>query len=223
MVSRLWTKNLGAEISMLKDLGRVAVVTNSSLLFMEDVRLELNLANLVSLKVDAVDELLWRRVNRPHPALKLEDILDGISKFAEDYNGTLITETMLIDGLTTLEVVERIAEFLESVSPDKAYLAIPTRPPAENVRGAEIDFVLEAGRIFKKHVDVELLIEPEKGEFEIKSKEDILAIASVHPIREDILKTYLKKLGLEVEELLDELEEEKFQGAKYFKKVNTFQ
>ncbi|AIG97359.1 radical SAM protein [Archaeoglobus fulgidus] len=197
MVSRLWTKNLGAEISMLKDLGRVAVVTNSSLLFMEDVRLELNLANLVSLKVDAVDELLWRRVNRPHPALKLEDILDGISKFAEDYNGTLITETMLIDGLTTLEEVERIAEFLESVSPDKAYLAIPTRPPAENVRGAEIDFVLEAGRIFKKHVDVELLIEPEKGEFEIKNKEDILAIASVHPIREDILKSYLKKLGLE--------------------------
>ena len=184
----------------------------------------MNLSILVSLKVDAVDELLWRRVNRPHPALKLEDILDGISKFAEDYNGTLITETVLIDGLTTLEVVERIAEFLESVSPDKAYLTIPTRPPAENVRGAEIDFVLEAGRIFKKHVDVELLIEPEKGEFEIKSKEDILAIASVHPIREDILKSYLKKLGLEVEELLDELEEEKFQGAKnILKKFNTFQ
>lgn len=48
--------NLGSEIELLKGLGRVAVITNSSLLFREDVRADLLKADLVSLKIDAAEE-----------------------------------------------------------------------------------------------------------------------------------------------------------------------
>lgn len=209
--------NLGTEIEMLKSIGRVAVITNSSLIFRQDVRRNLLKADLVSLKVDAVEEKLWREINRPHSSLKLREILDGMLRFADEYSGTLITETMLIGNFTTLKSVEEVAEFLSELEPEKAYLAIPTRPPAENVRAVSSDFIFEAKRIFDEYVESRLLIEPESGEFGIKSEEDVLSIASVHPLREDVLKGYLKRLNLRIEDLADKLEEIVYGGLKYYK------
>ena len=212
--------NLGSEIELLKGLGRVAVITNSSLLFREDVRADLANADLVSLKVDAVDAKLWKRVNRPYPSLKLDEILKGMEKFAEEYEGVIITETMLIDSLTTLESVERVAEFLERIDPHVAYLSVPTRPPAERVKAPNWEFIAEAAKILGRFVKVDLLVEAESGDFGINSKEDVLAIASVHPLREDVLKEYLKKLNLNIQDLLDELEEIEYEGIKYYRKKN---
>ena len=58
--------NLGREIELLKPLGiKIAVISNASLMWREDVRSDLLEADWVSMKVDAVTETLWRRVNRP--------------------------------------------------------------------------------------------------------------------------------------------------------------
>lgn len=113
----------------------------------------------------------------------------------------------------------RVAEFLSMLDPHKAYLAVPTRPPAENVKGASLDFILEAKRVFD--ADVELLVEPESGEFAIKSREDVLSIASVHSLRRDTLERYLRKLNLRIEDLMDELEEVEFNSLKYYKTKNV--
>ena len=89
-------------------------------------------ADWVSLKVDAVNEEVWRKVNRPHRSLQLSSILDGMLAFARIYNGELATETMLVKGLNDgPERAEEIADFLAQLKPDKAYISIPIRPPAE--------------------------------------------------------------------------------------------
>ena len=69
--------NLGKIIEKIKEEVdvKLAVLTNASLLWLEDVRKDLELADFVSVKVDAVYESIWKRINRPHPQLKLEDIL----------------------------------------------------------------------------------------------------------------------------------------------------
>ncbi len=57
--------NLGNEIEALKPLGiKIAVITNSSLIFREDVRRELSKADWVSLKLDAVTDEIWRKIDR---------------------------------------------------------------------------------------------------------------------------------------------------------------
>jgi len=54
--------NLSKEIRMLKFLGiPIALITNSSLLFLESVRQDLCEADLVSLKIDAVSELTFKK------------------------------------------------------------------------------------------------------------------------------------------------------------------
>ena len=80
--------NLGREIDLLRPLGiRIAIITNSSLIWRADVREALMKADWVSLKVDSTLEEVWRRVSRPHGALRLDSILDGALEFAKEFKG----------------------------------------------------------------------------------------------------------------------------------------
>ncbi len=84
--------NLGKIIELLKTFGtKIAVLTNGSLISNRAVREDLAKADLVSLKVDAINENIWRRIDRPHGLLKLNQILEGILDFADIFNGKIIT------------------------------------------------------------------------------------------------------------------------------------
>lgn len=88
--------NLGEEISLLKRIRiSIAVLTNASLIWQDNVKEDLLGANLVSLKVDAVSEDLWRKINRPYKSLKLNAILEGVRDFAKEFKGTIISEPCL--------------------------------------------------------------------------------------------------------------------------------
>ncbi|KAA0003378.1 MAG: radical SAM protein, partial [Thermoplasmata archaeon] len=91
--------NIGKEIELLRQIKKVAVLTNGSLLWREDVRHDLMNADLVSIKIDAVSEKLWKKIDRPHPELRLEKVMEGMLEFAREFKGEIITETMLIDGI----------------------------------------------------------------------------------------------------------------------------
>ena len=206
--------NLGQEIEMLKALNiPLAILTNSSLIWREDVREDLLKLNLVSLKLDAVSEDLWRRIDRPHKTLRLDKILEGMLEFRKDFDGKLVTETMLIDGINYGEEFKKIAEFLRKLKPDIAYIAVPTRPPWEKwVKPAREEIINMAFQAFAEAIGeekVEYLIGYEGNAFAFTGnvEEDILSITAVHPMREDALKELLKKANVDwatVEKLIEE-------------------
>jgi wyosine [tRNA(Phe)-imidazoG37] synthetase (radical SAM superfamily) len=221
--------NLGREISLLKNIGiPIAVITNASLLWREEVKEDLLVADFVSLKVDAVSIDLWRRINRPHKDLKLDTILDGVKQFAKSFEGILVSETMLIDSVNYGDELERVANFLGGlVKLDKAYIAIPTRPPTEKwVKPAKEEVINEAFQVFSKKLGgnrVEYLIGYEGNAFTSTGnvKEDLLSITAVHPMREEAVTEFLKKAGADwrvVEELLQQgrLVEIEYEGKKYY-------
>ena len=182
--------DLGKDIEAVKGLGvKVAVICNASMLWMEDVRNDLMGADWVSLKVDAVDADTWVRVDRPHGKLDHTAILEGIRDFASVYRGTLSTETMLIKGLNDGEEPKRVSTFLKELDPDTSYVAIPTRPPAENwVKPADEEAVNRAYQVFSRVLrNVEYLIGYEGNAFASTGnfEEDLLSITAVHPMRED--------------------------------------
>jgi wyosine [tRNA(Phe)-imidazoG37] synthetase (radical SAM superfamily) len=56
--------HLGPEIRGLRPQGhKIAVISNASLIHQADVRSELARAGWVSLKIDATDERIWRRID----------------------------------------------------------------------------------------------------------------------------------------------------------------
>lgn len=221
--------NIGEEISLLRKIGiPVAVITNSSLLWQESVREGLLDADFVSLKVDAVSQDLWKHVNRPHKSLSLDIVLDGIKEFAKEFRGTIVSETMLIDGLKYDGWLEEVAEFLKGLKRlDKAYVSIPTRPPAEKwVKPAKEEVLNFAFQIFSEKLGsdrVEFLISYEGNAFAFTGnlEEDLLGITAVHPMRKEALEEFLKKANTNwhiVEKLLEEnkLIELEYEGNKYY-------
>lgn len=203
--------NLGVEIAGLRDLGiPIALISNASLIWREDVRADLTLADWVSLKVDAVEPDRWHSVNRPHGTLDLASILSGVESFARAFRGQLLTETMLVRGLNDDDSsLCGIAATLGRVGPSVAYISIPTRPPAEESATAPTEKVLsKAHRIFSEHIErVELLIGYEGSAFAATGDpvSDILSITAVHPMRRDAVEELLAKTGSSwgvVEELI---------------------
>lgn len=189
--------NLGTEIDLLKPLDiRIAVITNASLIWRSDVREDLMKADWVSLKIDSTREDVWRRTNRPYRTLRLTSILDGIREFANAYNGELVTETMLVKDVNDDgERLEEVADFLAQLKPTRAYLAIPTRPPAERwVKPPDEKVVNQAYQIFSRKVErVEYLIGYEGNAFAFTGnvEEDLLSITAVHPMREEAVSALL--------------------------------
>jgi wyosine [tRNA(Phe)-imidazoG37] synthetase (radical SAM superfamily) len=205
--------NLAREIELLKTLSiKIAVITNGSLIWRDDIRQALQQANYVSLKVDAVRKKIWHRIDRPHKILKLDDILAGMLDFASKFKGELTTETMLIEGINDdKEEISGIAEFLEKLGPSLSYLAIPTRPPAKStIKAASEKNINMAYQLFKERlVNVEYLIGYEGNAFAFTDdvKDDLLSITSVHPMREDAVREFLEKAKTDwrsVEELISE-------------------
>jgi len=191
--------HLGEAIKRLRKLGlKIAVITNSSLIWRKDVRDELGEANWVSLKVDAVSPDVWRKINRPHGSLSLDQILEGISEFVRAFRGELATETMLVQGLNDeTGEIEKISDFLAGLKPQKSYIAVPIRPPAEKrIKIPEEYSINLAHQAFReKSIDTEYLIGYEGNAFAFtgNGEEDLLSIMSVHPMREDAVYEFLKK------------------------------
>jgi wyosine [tRNA(Phe)-imidazoG37] synthetase (radical SAM superfamily) len=219
--------NLARTIELLKPLGfKIAVITNGSLIWREDVRADLAKADWVSFKIDSTIEKTWRRINRPQRTLKPEAIWRGLLEFADGYSGTLVTETMLVRGLNdSAKSFRKIAGFLNHVQPLKAYLSVPTRPPAEKwVRPPDEDVLNEAFQILnEKPFQVEYLIEYEGNAFAFTGnvEEDLLSITAVHPMREDAVREFMMRAGADwqiVRKLMaqSQLTEAVYKGKKFY-------
>lgn len=191
--------NLGKLIDLLKALDlKVAVITNSTLLNLHNVRKDIGKADWVSVKIDTLDKNIWKKIDRPHKKVAFDSMLNGVRAFSKEYNGRFVTETMLVKDLNDdIESIRKVAEYIEQIKPSAAYLSIPTRPPAEKwVEAPEEQKINRAYQIFREHsLNTEYLIGYEGNEFAYTGniEEDILSITSVHPMREDAVKEYLKK------------------------------
>ena len=218
--------NLGKEIKLIKQLGsKIAVITNSSLLNDENVRTDLLQADWVSIKIDTVDEKIWHQLNRPFGKLDLQKILNGIKNFRHSFKGTFVTETMIVNGLNDNEKsLIKVSDFLKVINPDKSYILVPTRPPAEEfVKPPSEENLNIAYQIFNSRIsNVELLTGKEGIDFSYSSdvEKELLSILAVHPMQLEAVERYLNKAKADwtlIDTLIHKnmLKEVKYSGQKF--------
>ena len=126
--------HIGDLIGRIKDLTRipVAVLTNGSLLWMPEVRDALMKADLVLPSLDAGDESLFQRVNRPHGNIAFESMIEGLAEFTEKFPGAVWLEVFLLAGMSGLPFETlKIAAITGHIHPERVQLNTVGRPPAE--------------------------------------------------------------------------------------------
>ena len=112
------------------------------------------------------------------------------------YNCCPVTLQLLLK-ITYRAITPFLADFISTINPNRSYLAVPTRPPAEKWVKPPTELELFGAYILfkEKGINVEYLIGYEGNTFAFTGnvEEDLLSITSVHPMREEAVKEYLKK------------------------------
>jgi wyosine [tRNA(Phe)-imidazoG37] synthetase (radical SAM superfamily) len=122
--------NLGDAVELVKSMLQlpVAVLTNSSLMVRQDVRHDLCLADVVVAKVDAPDEGLFRRINRPYGECSLDDIIAALMLFRKEYRGKMALQMMFVKA--NKEQAPQMAKIADQLRPDEVQINTPLRPCA---------------------------------------------------------------------------------------------
>jgi len=166
----------------------MAVITNGSLLFLDDVRSDLSHADIVMPTLDAGNERTFRTVNRPHRGINFDNMLQGIVAFRHEFKGHIWLEVMLVKGVNdTAEELESIKKAVDLIGPDRLYIVTPIRPPAESwVEPPDPETIIMAQKIIGQAIAIADREDGaiESGKFE-NARQAILEIGARHPLRRD--------------------------------------
>jgi wyosine [tRNA(Phe)-imidazoG37] synthetase (radical SAM superfamily) len=134
------------------------VLTNGSLLWKPEVRAALLGADRVVPSLDAVTPEVFRKVNKPHPFLEIDRIIEGLRAFRQEYKGRLHIEVLLVQGLNdSPEELSAMARTIRSIGPDKVELNTVVRPPAHaGTKGLTRERMKKAAAFFAS-LDVEIV------------------------------------------------------------------
>ncbi|MGC8791355.1 MAG: radical SAM protein [Desulfurella sp.] len=121
-------KDLGELIKFVKSFNKakIAVLTNGSLLYDQEVRRELYEADVVIPSLDAAIESTFKRINQPHKELNLKNIIEGLKLFTQEFSGEVWLEIVFAKGIN-----DKKQDF-EYIKPKKVQIGTIERPPAFN-------------------------------------------------------------------------------------------
>jgi len=149
---------LGDLIGGIKSMTNVpvALLTNGSLLWQPEVRRTLWDVDLLIPSLDAGDEKMFRRVNRPHEAISFDRLMEGLVASREACGGRYWLEVFLLAGYTAIEAeVKKLAQYVGLIKPDRIQINTVTRPPAESFAArVSRERLAELSRLFDPPAEV---------------------------------------------------------------------
>ena len=183
------------ELKLLTDKP-IALITNGSLLFDAKVREDLKNADIILPSLDATDEEMFKKINRPHGSIKFDDVIRGLQIFSNEYKGQLWIETMIVEGINdNRKFFLDLKELLGTIKYHKLYINSPVRPPAEKyVKQVSKDIIEEAVSILGG-ISIDKLAS--EG-FYSKVEDDYEAVLSIvrrHPMNQFEIKSFIEQRG----------------------------
>ncbi|RLF23266.1 MAG: hypothetical protein DRN15_06705 [Thermoprotei archaeon] len=142
-----------------KGLVPVAILTNSSLICDERVASTLAMFDLVIAKLDAPSEEEFKVVNRPHEAIRYDDVVEALKEFRRRYRGVLAVEIMLLKykGLNLIEKVDEYKELIRYIGFDMVQANTVTRPPQiEEVKAISKEEMNEFARVLREELRIDV-------------------------------------------------------------------
>ncbi len=103
------------------------VLTNGTLLYDEQVRRELAIADKVAVKLDAVSQDQLQRINRTAEGWDWSTIYEGIRQFRQEFRGDFSIQTMMLSEWKP-ETKAAYIRCIDQLQPHEIQLNTPSRP-----------------------------------------------------------------------------------------------
>ncbi|MDF1875541.1 radical SAM protein, partial [Sulfurimonas sp. SAG-AH-194-I05] len=177
-------------IDKVKKNTQTLILTNSATLINHDVFQALLKLDQVKLSLDAITPEVFKKIDRPHESIIVEDIVAKVKEFSAVYKGKLFIEILFVHGLNdTKEEIEKLNDVLLEVNTQRIDLGTIDRPPAYPVMGISYKELYEASLIFDTslpiHIASRVHAEPNNGYY---SDEDIINTLDKRPLTLDDIK-----------------------------------
>ena len=188
----------------------VAVLTNGSLLWQEEVRKQLMNADLIVPSLDAGDKEMFRLVNRPHKDVSFERMLAGLADFRREFRGDYWLEVFVLGAYTAIKAESaKLAECAKLIGPDRVQLNTVTRPPAESFAiGISRERLTELAKMFNPPAEV------------IADFQDVHGQAGFAASREDVLNL-LRRRPCSMDDIASGLGMHRNEVVKYVEHLNA--
>jgi len=192
----------------------LVMITNSTLLYLPEVRDALLKVDYVLPSLDASCFSTFNKINRPHKELSFQDIFNGLIEFSQMFKGKIWLEILFCAGINDgEEEIKGFEELLPKIRTDLIQINSVDRPPAYKDAKAMDYSKLEkiAERlggvvISRKKLDVENIKRPENI---LKDKSRIIEFLKRRPETIEVLQNGLSFQKIYLLKLLAELLENK--------------
>ncbi len=126
-------KDIGNLIRFVKSKGfKTCVLTNGSLLFMDDVKRDLMEADVVIPSLDSARLESFLKINRPCRGLSLKKIIRGLADFSKVFLGEIWLEVLFVKGINdSRDDLDALVEAIGLIMPDRVQIGTVDRPPAD--------------------------------------------------------------------------------------------
>ena len=112
---------------------RVAVLTNGSLFWDEEVRRRVQSADIIMPTLSTAFDRTFKRIHKPHPELHLGAIVEGLKILRSEYQGQLFLEVVFLAGINdTEEEEEALKDVIDTICPDRIQINTVVRPPSDS-------------------------------------------------------------------------------------------
>ena len=197
------------EINTIKGNTQTLILTNSATLIEPNVYDALLKLDQVKLSLDAVSADVFKKIDRPHESIKVEDIVEKVVAFSKEYKGKLFIEILFVHELNdTKEEIKKLNDVLLRIDAQRVDLGTIDRPPAYPVVGISYkelhDISMALDSTLPIHIASRVHAQANNTAY---TKEEILNTLDKRPLtQEDIALLLDVQSRVRLQELLDSSE-----------------
>jgi wyosine [tRNA(Phe)-imidazoG37] synthetase (radical SAM superfamily) len=121
-------KNIRKAIQIIRELTDLplAILTNSSLMYDKNVQSDLKELDIIVAKLDAPNQVLFRKISRPAEGITFKQTLRGIKELRRDFPGKFALQIMFMGE--NKDYAHELAKLAREIQPDEIQINTPLRP-----------------------------------------------------------------------------------------------
>lgn len=111
----------------------VALLTNSTLFHQAQTRNDVMGTDIIIASFDAAQINSFNEINRPHPDIALENIIEGLSILKKEFKGQLWLEIFIVPGINDIKPeLDRLKSIIDTIGHDGIQINSLDRPGTES-------------------------------------------------------------------------------------------